>query len=274
MIQRQKDKYTSYGISIVVHVLIFTAICFTGLFAKVSSDAPHDIDVDIYEIAQEAGGGGGGSTDSPAMEAEAGIDDIAFSVENEKLPEIAEEYTKEPEKQQQYRQEHHAAEAAVKSDNTSAGKAENSGAVTGQGGTGSGTGDGNGQGAGTGNGAGEGSGSGNGNGSTNGDGTGSGNGRDEESAKVAKVPPVFLGGRNPVYPQDLQDQGIGGTVVLRLTVSSSGTVTDVDIAGSSGISQLDRAAVQAAYSYSFAPARNVYDEPVACIVNKKVVFVP
>ena len=267
MIQRQKDKYTGYGISLIFHVLIFIAICFTGLFAKVSSDAPHDIDVDVYEIAQDAGGGGG-SADSTAMEAEAGAEDIAFSVENENLPEIAEEYTKEPEKQQQYRQEHHAAEAAVKSDNTSTGNAENSGAVNGQG-TGSGTGSGNGQGAGTG--EGNGSGTGNGNGGGNGDGTG---GRDEEAAKLAKVPPVFLGGRNPVYPQDLQDQGIGGTVVLRLTVSSSGAVADVEIAGSSGISQLDMAAVQAAYSYSFAPARNIYDEPVACIMNKKVVFVP
>ena len=67
---------------------------------------------------------------------------------------------------------------------------------------------------------------------------------------------------------------MGGTVVLRLTVSADGTVTNVDIAGSSGISQLDKAAVKAAYTYSFAPARNVYDEPVMCIMNKKVVFVP
>jgi len=74
--------------------------------------------------------------------------------------------------------------------------------------------------------------------------------------------------------RNLQDQGIGGTVVLRLTVSADGTVTNVDIAGSSGISQLDKAAVKAAYTYSFAPARNVYDEPVMCIMNKKVVFVP
>ena len=91
---------------------------------------------------------------------------------------------------------------------------------------------------------------------------------------MAKVPPRFLGGSNPVYPEDLQDQGIGGTVVLRLTVSADGTVTNVDIAGSSGISQLDKAAVKAAYTYSFAAARNVYDEPVMCIMNKKVVFVP
>ena len=269
MIQRQKDKCTGYAISLIIHLLIFIAICFTGLFAKVSTDAPHNIDVDVYEVAQEAGGGGGGSSasaDEPAMETEAGVDNIAFSVEKEKLPEIAEEYTKEPEKQQQYRQEHHAAEAPIEPSSAVTGNAS---AASGQGtGMGSGTGYGDGDGGGVGAGSGDGSGGG------TGSGNGTGSGRDEEAAKVAKVPPVFLGGSNPVYPQDLQDQGIGGSVVLRLTVSSSGAVTDVEIAGSSGISQLDRAAVQAAYSYSFTPARNVYDEPVACIVNKKVVFVP
>lgn len=272
MIQRQKDKYTGYAISLIIHLLIFIAICFTGLFAKVSSDAPHNIDVDVYEVAQEAGGGGGGSSasaDEPAVEAEAGVDNIAFSVEKDKLPEIAEEYTKEPEKQQQYRQEHHAAEAPAKPNSTVAGSTGSNSAASGQGtGMGSGTGYGDGDGGGAGAGSGDGSGGG------TGSGNGTGSGRDEEAAKVAKVPPVFLGGNNPVYPQDLQDQGIGGSVVLRLTVSASGAVADVEIAGSSGISQLDRAAAQAAYSYSFVPARNVYDEPVACIMNKKVVFVP
>ena len=270
MIQRQKDKCTGYAISLITHFLLFIAICFTGLFAKVSSDAPHNIDVDVYEIAQEAGAGGGGSSpDEPAVAPEAGVDNIAFSVEKEKLPEIAEEYTKEPEKQQQYRQEHHAAEVPIEPNSAVAGSIGNASTGSGQG-TGMGSGNGSGDGDGNGNGVDAGSGDGSGGGT----GTGTGGGRDEEAARVAKVPPVFLGGRNPVYPQDLQEQGIGGSVVLRLTVSSSGAVTDVEIAGSSGISQLDRAAVQAAYSYSFAPARNVYDEPVACIMNKKVVFVP
>lgn len=268
MIQRQRDKYAGYGISLLIHLLIFIAVCFTGLFAKVSSDAPHNIDVDVYEVAQEAGGGGG-SAGTPALEAEAGADDVAFSMENERLPEIAEEYTKEPEKQQQYRQEHHAAEASAKPHSAVAGSPGNASAGSGQG---TGMGSGNGYGDGDGDGVGAGSGDGFGGGTGSGNGTGSG--RDEEAAKIAKVPPVFLGGSNPVYPQDLHDQGIGGTVVLRLTVSASGSVADVEIAGSSGISQLDRSAVQAAYSYSFAPARNVYDEPVACIMNKKVVFVP
>lgn len=262
MIQGQKDKYKAYSISAVLHLIIFVIICLTGLFTRVSPEVPHNIDVDIYEAVDLSDGGGGGGGASPGAvdsQIDLGVEAVTFKVETEKLPEIAEEYTKEPEKQQQYRQEHQAENVSAKG---------SSSGVTSLGGAGSGTGQGVGQGSGHGNG----SGTGNGDGAGSGNGTGSG--RDEGAAKVAKVPPRFLGGSNPVYPEDLQDQGIGGTVVLRLTVSADGTVTNVDIAGSSGISQLDKAAVKAAYTYSFAPARNVYDEPVMCIMNKKVVFVP
>ena len=259
MIQGQKDKYKAYSISAVLHLIIFVIICLTGLFTRVSPEVPHNIDIDIYEAVDLSDGGGGGGASPPAADSpiDSGVEAVTFKVETEKLPEIAEEYTKEPEKQQQYRQEHQAENVSAKG---------SSSGVTSLGGVGSGTGQGVGQGSGHGNGSGTG----------NGDGAGSGNGsgRDEGAAKVAKVPPRFLGGSNPVYPEDLQDQGIGGTVVLRLTVSADGTVINVDIAGSSGISQLDKAAVKAAYTYSFAPARNVYDEPVMCIMNKKVVFVP
>ena len=245
MIQGQKDKYKAYSISAVLHLIIFVIICLTGLFTRVSHEVPHNIDVDIYEAVDLSDGGGGGGASPPSVDSpiDSGGEAVTFNVETEKLPEIAEEYTKEPEKQQQYRQEHQAENVSAKGSN---------GGVASLGGAGSGTGQGIGQGS----------------------GNGSGSGRDEGAAKVAKVPPRFLGGSNPVYPEDLQDQGIGGTVVLRLTVSADGTVTNVDIAGSSGISQLDKAAVKAAYTYSFAAARNVYDEPVMCIMNKKVVFVP
>lgn len=263
MIQGQKDKYKAYSISAVLHLIIFVIICLTGLFTRVSPEVPHNIDVDIYEAVDLSDGGGGGGASPPSVDStiDSGGEAVTFNVETEKLPEIAEEYTKEPEKQQQYRQEHQAENVSAKGSN---------GGVASLGGAGSGTGQGIGQGSGNG----SGSGTGNGDGTGSGNGTGHGSGRDEGAAKVAKVPPRFLGGSNPVYPEDLQDQGIGGTVVLRLTVSADGTVTNVDIAGSSGISQLDKAAVKAAYTYSFAPARNVYDEPVMCIMNKKVVFVP
>lgn len=261
MIQGQKDKYKAYSISAVLHLIIFVIICLTGLFTRVSHEVPHNIDVDIYEAVDLSDGGGGGGASPPSVDSpiDSGGEAVTFNVETGKLPEIAEEYTKEPEKQQQYRQEHQAENVSAKG---------GSRGVTSLGGVGSGTGQGIGQGSG------HGSGSGTGNGDGAGSGNGTGSGRDEGAAKVAKVPPRFLGGSNPVYPEDLQDQGIGGTVVLRLTVSADGTVTNVDIAGSSGISQLDKAAVKAAYTYSFAPARNVYYEPVMCIMNKKVVFVP
>lgn len=263
MVQGQKDKYKAYSISAVLHLIIFVIICLTGLFTRVSPEVPHNIDVDIYEAVDLSDGGGGGGASPPSVDTpiDSGGEAVTFNVETKKLPEIAEEYTKEPEKQQQYRQEHQAENVSDKGSN---------GGVASLGGAGSGTGQGIGQGSGNG----SGSGTGNGDGAGSGNGTGHGSGRDEGAAKVAKVPPRFLGGSNPVYPEDLQDQGIGGTVVLRLTVSADGTVTNVDIAGSSGISQLDKAAVKAAYTYSFAPARNVYDEPVMCIMNKKVVFVP
>ena len=263
MVQGQKDKYKAYSISAVLHLIIFVIICLTGLFTRVSPEVPHNIDVDIYEAVDFSDGGGGGGASPPSVDSpiDSGGEAVTFNVETKKLPEIAEEYTKEPEKQQQYRQEHQAENVSDKGSN---------GGVASLGGAGSGTGQGIGQGYGNG----SGSGTGNGDGAGSGNGTGHGSGRDEGAAKVAKVPPRFLGGSNPVYPEDLQDQGIGGTVVLRLTVSADGTVTNVDIAGSSGISQLDKAAVKAAYTYSFAPARNVYDEPVMCIMNKKVVFVP
>ena len=263
MVQGQKDKYKAYSISAVLHLIIFVIICLTGLFTRVSPEVPHNIDVDIYEAVDLSDGGGGGGASPPSVDSsiDSGGEAVTFNVETKKLPEIAEEYTKEPEKQQQYRQEHQAENVSAKGSN---------GGMASLGGAGSGTGQGIGQGSGNG----SGSGTGNGDGAGSGNGTGHGSGRDEGAAKVAKVPPRFLGGSNPVYPEDLQDQGIGGTVVLRLTVSADGTVTNVDIAGSSGISQLDKAAVKAAYTYSFAPARNVYDEPVMCIMNKKVVFVP
>lgn len=263
MIREQKDKYKAYSISAVLHLIIFVVICLTGLFTRVYPDVPHHIDVDIYEAVDlgDGGGGGGASPEAVNSQIDSSVEAVTFNVETEKLPEIAEEYTKEPEKQQQYRQEHHAENVSAKGSNSGV-------APLGEAGTGTG------QGVGQGSGNGDGSGSGNGDGVDSGNGYGNDSGRDEGAAKAAKVPPRFLGGSNPVYPEDLQDQGIGGTVVLRLTVSADGAVINVDIAGSSGISPLDKAAVKAAYTYSFAPARNIYDEPVMCIMNKKVVFVP
>jgi TonB family protein len=55
------------------------------------------------------------------------------------------------------------------------------------------------------------------------------------------------------YPPELQRQGVGGTVGLLLWVDSTGAVDNVKMARSSGVSALDRAALQAAPSLRFHP---------------------
>ena len=263
MIQESRDKYISYGISALFHVAVFAIVCLAGLFVQVSGSEKQVVDVTVYDTEGARGGGasfaGSGDSASLAEAAEA----VSINVDKERLPEIAQEYTKEPEKQQQYRKEHHAIENVA----ASAEKALLSGNSRGMSDA-QGTGDG----SGIGKDAGTGSGTGSGAGTSQGDGTD--NGRDEPAALVPKTPPRFLGGSSPVYPEDLQYQGIGGTVLLSLKVAADGSVTGVEIAASSGYQALDLAAIQAAYSYSFAPARNIHDEPVACITKKRVIFEP
>lgn len=273
MTQEQKDKYHAYGISAIFHIIVFMLVALTGIFAQAAQEKKPAVDVTVYDMAADNGGGGGGGSpaQAPAAELPQAIDAVALPAETAKLPEIAEEYTKEPEKQQEYREIHRTAETPRQVFGTVAASPAASGAASSIG-HGNGSGTGNGSGNGTGTGSGDGSGSGNGSGEGNGD--GSGYGRDEAAAKRPKTPPKFLGGNEPRYPRDLQEQGIGGTVLLRLTVTAEGSVSSVEVAGSSGYSDLDNAAVKAAYSYSFAAARNVYDEPVTCIISKRVVFNP
>ncbi|MGM9582024.1 MAG: energy transducer TonB [Anaerovibrio sp.] len=271
MTQEQKDRYHAYGISAIFHIIVFMLVALTGIFAQAAQEKKLAVDVTVYDMAADNGGGGVGGSPAPAPAAELpqAADAVAMPAETAKLPEIAEEYTKEPEKQQEYREIHRTAETPRQVFGTAAASPAASGAVSS---IGQGNGSGTGTEPGSGNGAGTGSGDGSGSGEGNGDGSGSG--RDEAAAKRPKTPPRFLGGNEPRYPRDLQEQGIGGTVLLRLTVTAEGSVASVEVAGSSGYDALDNAAAKAAYSYSFAAARNVYDEPVTCIISKRVVFNP
>ena len=59
----------------------------------------------------------------------------------------------------------------------------------------------------------------------------------------------------PIYPRDAARKGLQGTVLLRVLVSSRGTVLEVGIDRSSGHSSLDRAALrQVASHWEFVPA--------------------
>ena len=103
-------------------------------------------------------------------------------------------------------------------------------------------------------------------------GSGESSGRDAAAAQRPRTPPRLLSGSAPVYPKDLERKGITGTVGLAIVVGPDGGVQSVDISSSSGQSELDQAAIAAAYTYRFEPARNIYDEPVACRVNRSFSF--
>ena len=103
-------------------------------------------------------------------------------------------------------------------------------------------------------------------------GSGEGTGRDAAAAQRPSVPPKLISGSAPAYPKELERKGITGTVGLAIVVGANGGVQSVDVTSSSGYAELDQAAITAAYTYSFEPARNIYDEPVACRVNRSFSF--
>jgi protein TonB len=87
-------------------------------------------------------------------------------------------------------------------------------------------------------------------------------------------PPVAINPETPVeYPPALFEQGIEGTVVLRLFTNEQGTVVNdsTRVAESSGYPALDSAAVKAVPRLRFAPAR-ANGTPVAAAFLQPVHF--
>lgn len=86
--------------------------------------------------------------------------------------------------------------------------------------------------------------------------------------------PVPLDAESPVeYPLALFDQGIGGTVVLRLFVTETGAVVadSTRVQESSGFPALDSAAVAAAPRLRYAPATRD-GKPVAAPFTQPIIF--
>lgn len=75
------------------------------------------------------------------------------------------------------------------------------------------------------------------------------------------------------YPGDLQEQGIGGSVFLRLWVDSSGAVDDIEVRRGSGYPEMDRAARRAARELRFHPATRD-GRPVGTMVELPMDFEP
>lgn len=96
------------------------------------------------------------------------------------------------------------------------------------------------------------------------------------SASRRDEPPVPLDAESPVeYPLALYDQGIGGTVVLRLFVTAEGVVVpdSTRIQESSGYPALDSAALASAPRLRYAPALRD-GQPVAAPFTQPIIFRP
>ena len=91
--------------------------------------------------------------------------------------------------------------------------------------------------------------------------------------KQAKIdaPPKPHKTIKPDYPKGARQRGEQGDVVLEIRVNAAGIVDRVDIVSPSGFSELDEAAVRAARTARFAPAKSG-GSPVASTARLKLDF--
>lgn len=78
---------------------------------------------------------------------------------------------------------------------------------------------------------------------------------------------------NDLYPNDLQEEGIGGTVTLWMYVDTDGDVTRSRVENSSGYRALDQAALKVSEVMEFSPALN-RDQPRAVWIQQLIKFDP
>ena len=67
----------------------------------------------------------------------------------------------------------------------------------------------------------------------------------------------------PALPHSLLDQGLSGSVVLNLVFDRDGSVTDAQVVRGSGISGLDRLAVEGAMKWRLDPSAISYSDQSA-----------
>jgi len=92
------------------------------------------------------------------------------------------------------------------------------------------------------------------------------------AAKRIASGPVATKRRKPKYPSSARRAGHQGTTVLLITVGANGRVSSVRVSKSSGYSSLDNAAVSAARSWKFKPARNGLGQSVPYTLKAPVPF--
>lgn len=92
------------------------------------------------------------------------------------------------------------------------------------------------------------------------------------AAKRVVSKPSAVSRPTPKYPSSARRAGHEGTVTLSFTVGSSGKVTSVRVAKSSGHSSLDNAALSAIRRWRFKPARNGLGQAVSYSYSLPIPF--
>ena len=248
------DQHLSWGkayiVSAAVHLVIFLFLAI-GLAVVVAEKEQqvYEIDLQASDFSQGSGHEGGGSAENLFPEP-LKAEEVAKRVETvqQTIPPVTPteavvptpDAVTVPQAASQTAAPSSDAAPAAASSGSASGSGEGSGSGSGSGsGTGSGDGKGDGQGVGSGSGAGQGSGDGNV--------SGTGSAPFDTNGFWAAV------NANKEYPYMAMKRRLEGTTTIVTTISSSGAITSVSIASSSGHGVLDDAAVAAAYAVGSYP---------------------
>lgn len=240
----------AYIVSAGIHFVIFLLLA-VGLAVVVAEQEQqvYEIDLQASDFSQGSGHEGGGSAENLFPEP-LKAEDVAKRVETvqQTIPPVTpteavvptSDAVTVPQAASETPASSSTSEPSAASSGSASGSGEGSGSGFGSGsGTGSGDGKGDGQGVGSGSGAGQGSGDGNV--------SGTGSAPFDTNGFWAAV------NANKEYPYMAMKRRLEGTTTIVTTISSSGAITSVSIASSSGHGVLDDAAVAAAYAVGSYP---------------------
>ena len=246
----RREQAVAWGISLLVHAALLLLLAAAGVFRLGAAGGRAQEPVDSV-MADPSTPGGTGAT-HPAGGGQTSSISLPASAELGALPEIGEDYTRDPSRREEYRAAHQtAADAAAEkprpaapsaSAKSAAEAAGAQGSTVGAAGRTSGTG-------GTGGASGTGSPGGAGSGGT-GDG-GPGNGARTDDAGGEPAAAVCTYRAEPQYPPSLIDEEAQGSVTLLLAIGRDNTVIGVTVLSSSGYRAMDQAAISAAHQCRF-----------------------
>jgi protein TonB len=112
-----------------------------------------------------------------------------------------------------------------------------------------------------------------GNGTGEGRGSGEGSSGQEGNGTVDHSRRAVLSSYRKIYPASSRSAGEEGIVIVGVTISPSGSVTEAWIISGSGYGRLDQAALDSAYQWRFEPALDAHGNPVEGSAKVRVNYI-